>query len=320
MIILLSHLGWESELELFDLFPEIDGILGGHSHLSISPPAVVEGQKGHRFISQPGEWGQAVTRYDLVLNPKERMRIKVKSASLVPMSEEISEDESIKAEATSLWQQIQVKVNIPIGEAKVYLNGDRKDIRNQETNLGNLIADCIARSVGTEIAVINGGGIRSSIATGTITIGDCLNVLPFDNYLVKVEMTGETLINLFEQVRQTISTQTGFGGFLQVSEGLEVKYFKDATQVLFNGQPVDPQQHYFVATNDFLAGGGNGLTSFIDGISAESTGSLAADVFIKFIKENNIVEPSVEGRITIDLHLPKYKLPPGTLKTIPECR
>jgi 5'-nucleotidase len=236
------------------------------------------------------------------------------------MSKDVCEDEKIKAEATSLWQQIQVKVNIPIGKAKVFLNGDRKYIRNQETNLGNLVADCIARSADAEMAVINGGGIRSSIATGTITIGDCLNVLPFDNYLVKVEMTGETLLNLFEQVRQAISTQTGFGGFLQVSEGLEVKYFKDTTRVFFNEQPVEPQKHYIVATNDFLAGGGNGLTSFIDGVSAESTGLLAADAFIKFIKENETIEPSVEGRITIDLTLPQYKLPPGILKTIPECR
>jgi 5'-nucleotidase len=320
MIILLSHLGWERELELFALFPEIDGVLGGHTHLAISPPAVVEGERGHRFMSQPGEWGKAVTRYDIVLNPKDRTKLKVQRASLVPMSKDVCEDEKIKAEATSLWQQIQVKVNIPIGKAKVFLNGDRKYIRNQETNLGNLVADCIARSADAEMAVINGGGIRSSIATGTITIGDCLNVLPFDNYLVKVEMTGETLLNLFEQVRQAISTQTGFGGFLQVSEGLEVKYFKDTTRVFFNEQPVEPQKHYIVATNDFLAGGGNGLTSFIDGVSAESTGLLAADAFIKFIKENETIEPSVEGRITIDLTLPQYKLPPGILKTIPECR
>lgn len=66
MILLLSHLGWDRELQLFEEFPELDGILGGHTHLAINPPAVVTGARGHRFMSQPGEWGQFVTRSGLV--------------------------------------------------------------------------------------------------------------------------------------------------------------------------------------------------------------------------------------------------------------
>ncbi|MEW6713031.1 MAG: bifunctional UDP-sugar hydrolase/5'-nucleotidase, partial [Candidatus Riflebacteria bacterium] len=275
VILLLSHLGWEKELQLFENFPELDGILGGHSHLAISPPAVVEGPQGHRFLSEPGEWGKGVTRYDLIFDRDAERALQVTAAALVPMNEGIPEDGQIKQQADGLWQQIQVKVNIPIGKTSVYLNGDREHIRTRETNLGNLVADCVADTVAADMAVMNGGGIRSSIATGTVTIGDCLNVLPFDNYLIKVEMTGATLTKIFEQVREAIGHESGFGGFLQVSRGLQVKYYSNLVVVTFNGQPVEPLKKYTVATNDFLSGGGNGLTAFLESDTTESTGVLA---------------------------------------------
>jgi 5'-nucleotidase len=318
MILVLAHLGWDRELELFEQFPEVDGFLGGHTHLEISPPAVVEGEKGHRFISQPGEWGKGVTRYDISFNPLGNKRLLVDAAALVPMNAEISEDASIKEKSEALWQQIQVKVNIPIGKTEVFLNGERSAIRNGETNLGNLVADCIADVTAADMALINGGGIRSSVATGTVTIGDCLNVLPFDNYLMKLELTGADLVRVFEQVRAAITAEAGFGGFLQVSRGLEVKYYQNLVVVSFDGQPIDPQKTYIVATNDFLAGGGNGLTAFQNSSLSESTGVLAADAFIRYVKEMKHLNPQVEGRIKINLTLPKHKLPGKILKNIPK--
>lgn len=315
VVLALAHLGWDREIELFEKFPEIDGILGGHTHLEIS--AVVEGPNGHRFASQPGEWGKSVTRYDISFNRADSKKLTVEAAGLVPMSASLPEDAEIKKAADGLWQQIQVKVNIPIGQAEVFLNGDRVDIRSRETNLGNLIADCIATTVNAEIALINGGGIRSSINSGTVTVGDCLNVLPFDNYLIKLELPGSSLIRVFEQVREAIVKENGFGGFLQISRGLQVKYYKNLVVVTFNGMPIEPQQIYSVATNDFLSGGGNGLTAFMEANTAESTGVLAADAFIKFIKEQNQLTPIEEGRIEVNMKLPAAKMPGGLVKTIP---
>ncbi|GAB4282011.1 MAG: bifunctional metallophosphatase/5'-nucleotidase [Candidatus Rifleibacteriota bacterium] len=316
VIIALAHLGWDRELEIFEKFPEIDGVLGGHTHLENS--AVTEGPNGHRFIAESGEWGKGVTRLDVVYNPSAKRRFKVKAAALVTMDQNIAQDESIKAEAEGLWQQIQEKVNIPVGITTNYLNGDRTCIRTGETNLGNLVADCILDTVNAEIALINGGGIRSSIATGTITIGDCLNVLPFDNYLIKMEMSGATLIKIFDQVREAMIKETGFGGFLQVSRGLEVRYYKNMVQVTFNGIPVEPDHTYTIATNDFLSGGGNGLTAFMEAFQAESTGVLAADAFIKYIKEHKLISAHEEGRIKVDFKLPEPKSPEGVLKNIPD--
>ncbi|PKL41986.1 MAG: hypothetical protein CVV41_16170 [Candidatus Riflebacteria bacterium HGW-Riflebacteria-1] len=316
MILLLSHLGWERELELFEEFPEIDGILGGHTHLAIDPPAVVMGDRGHRFMSQPGEWGQHVTRYDIAFYRNSDHKVDVLSAGLVPMNKEKPEDKAMAQTVLKLWQQIEDKVNVVLGTAEVFLNGERDFIRNMETNLGNLVADCFADYTSADIALINGGGIRSSIATGSITVGDCLNVLPFDNYLVKLKMSGASIKRVFEKVAQEIEHAGGFGGFLQVSRGLQVNY-SGLLSVKFNGKELVDDQIYTVCTIDFLAAGGNGLAGFTEAVEAESTGKLTGDVFMKHIKAAASVAPVTENRIILRQTVKKVKMPKGTIKSIP---
>jgi 5'-nucleotidase len=318
MILVLSHLGWEKDLELFETFPEIDGFLGGHTHLAINPPAVVTGERGHRFISQPGEWGQHVTRYDISFYRHSRQKVEVAAAGLIPMESILPEDPEIADKARKLWEQIQVKVSVPLGRTEVFLNGERACVRNMETNLGNLVADCFAEMFPADMALINGGGIRSSIATGTITVGDCLNVLPFDNYLVRLTISGEALRRVFSQVAAEMSQPGGFGGFLQVSRGLEVDFSQPEVVVRYNGRLLDNDQLYTVTTNEFLAGGGNGLTAFTEAEQTESSGVMTADAFMKFIVAKQTVEPLTENRIKLANTVKKIKMPKGLVKSIPQ--
>lgn len=317
MILVLAHMGWEKELALFEMFPEIDGVLGGHTHLSIDPPAVVEGERGHRFISQPGEWGQAVTRYDISFHHHARQKVEVVAAGLIKMGNELPQDTEMADKTNQLWLQIQEKVNVPIGSTETFLNGERTYIRRVETNLGNLVADCFAEMMPSDMALINGGGIRSSIATGAITVGDCLNALPFDNYLVQVTLTGDSLRRIFGQVAQTLGEPGGFGGFLQVSRGLEVDYSQGEIQLKFNGKEVKGNNLYTVTTNEFLAAGGNGLTAFTEAVDFNSSGLMTADAFMKFIREKVTVNPQLENRIKTRQSVHKVKMPKGMVKCIP---
>ncbi len=318
IILILSHLGWDKEVQLLEAFPEIDGVLGGHTHLAIDPPIIVEGPKGHRFISQPGEWGSHVTRYDISFTKHfDKTHLTVKSAGLVPMTSNLPQDEEISKEANGLWEQIMEKVNVPLSKTLSFLDGERSNIRTRETNLGNLITDFLMDVVPADMAVMNGGGIRSSIATGTITIGDCLNVLPFDNYLVKLTLTGASIKKIFNQLAEKIATSPGFGGFLQVSKGLTVHYSAGSTEVKFMGKSIEDEKLYTLTTNDFLSWGGNGIPAFTEAVASESTGILAADGFMTFLKRNKEIDYSVEGRITSDLKIPAYKKPGSILKSIP---
>jgi 5'-nucleotidase len=319
VILILSHLGWDKEVQVLEAFPEIDGVLGGHTHLAIDPPIIVEGSRGHRFISQPGEWGSHITRYDISLTKQSnKTHLMVKSAGLIPMRSDLPQDDEILKEADGLWQQIMEKVNVPLSKTLNFLDGERANIRNHETNLGNLITDVLMDVVPADMAVMNGGGIRSSIATGTITIGDCLNVLPFDNYLVRLTLTGASIKKIFNQLAEKIATSPGFGGFLQVSKGLTVHYTNESTTVKYMGKAIEDEKLYTLTTNDFLSWGGNGIPAFTEAIASESTGILAADGFMTYLKQNKEINYSVEGRISSELKTPEYKKPGSIVKSIPQ--
>ena len=203
-----------------------------------------------------------------------------------------------------------------IGEAA--LNLDATHVRKQETNLGNLIADILRQTAGAQAAIINGGGIRIGIPKGPIKVKDVYAVLPFDNYLVAIKLTGK-------QIRETLeygvsSDAEKPGRFPQVS-GLSFTYNPRAPvgsrvkDVTIGGRPLDPQQEYTVATNDFLAAGGDGYQAFgealrssrdFSSIGGTLTGEKLVyndasrwlrDVVIDQIRNQKKVAPQVEGRI-----------------------
>src|SRR5690606_1091021 len=116
----------------------------------------------------------------------------------------------------------------------------------------------IRETVGSDIAVTNGGGIRASINAGEIKVADIYSVLPFDNTLVVVEMMGMDIIDALEHSVRALPEQSG--GFLQVS-GLTFEVDPKAQpggrviNVRVNGERISASKYYTVATNDFLAAG-----------------------------------------------------------------
>ncbi len=233
------------------------------------------------------------------------------------MNAEKPEDAAMAQSVLKLWQQVEDKVSTVLGTARVFLNGERDCIRKMETNLGNLITDCFSDYTDADICLVNGGGIRSSIATGPITVGDCLNVLPFDNYLIKLRLTGASLKKIFTRIAQGISQSGGFGGFLQVSRGMFVDYSQGEPLVKLNGSELVDDRLYTVCTTDFLAAGGDGLTGFTEAVESESTGKLTGDVFMRFIHSAASVAPATEGRIKLMHTVNKIKMPKGIIKNIP---
>ncbi|HOT26770.1 MAG TPA: bifunctional UDP-sugar hydrolase/5'-nucleotidase [Candidatus Ozemobacteraceae bacterium] len=309
-IFALTHSGWNRDLELAAQFPEITGFLGGHSHVFADPPLVEGNSAGHRFISQPGEFGTHVSRLDLRFEPDGTgARCIVTAAGLVPLTSDLPEDPSIKTTVNQLWKQVEEKTSEQLAETVTRLDGDRPLVRSQETNLGNVIADSLLNAVPGQIGLINGGGIRTSIAAGAVRIADCLNVLPFDNYLTSLRMYGSTIQRLFEQVRKEMTTTAGYGGFLQVSRGLNVKYTPSGVELTYLGRPLDPEAIYTVVTNDFLANGGNGLPQFTECVSSETTPVLCADALMQYVKKLKSIDARIEGRIDRQVELMPFRRP-----------
>lgn len=201
---------------------------------------------------------------------------------------------------TELVNEIKVKyeaenAQVVIENNLVELNGERSNVRVRETNLGNAVTDAIYAygqtgfSNKTSLAVTNGGGLRATIAKDQpVTKGDIIAVLPFGNIISQITVTGQQIQDMFtKSLSSALQTdkETGkflldengaplfeaSGGFLQIS-GATVFYdptFPVKERVLLIGilnpetgeyDDLDLEKTYYLATNDFLAAGGDGYT------------------------------------------------------------
>ena len=203
-------------------------------------------------------------------------------------------------------------------------------VRNQETNLGDLCADAYRAMGETDIAFVNGGGVRDTIPAGDVTYGQIIKVHPFGNALCTVEATGQEILDALEM---SVSSMPGeSGGFLQVS-GLkftvdmnvdstvvkdEKKMFvevsgdrriKDVEVLQADGSyaPIDPAKTYTLACHNYLLKDmGDGYTMFADNKFLSENVMLDNQVLINYIVEKlggtvgaDYVDPYGQGRITI---------------------
>ena len=182
-----------------------------------------------------------------------------------------------------------------IGQSDVFLNGNRgaagtpgsfqAGVRNAETNLGNLVADAMRHAGGTDIAIQNGGGIRTSINAGNVSVGDTFNVLPFTNLVdVAPSVNAEQLKTIMEHsVANASASGNADGRFAQVS-GMRVVYdttrasgerivsivLDDGTVLVQGGKVVDDARSFSLTTIDFTANGGDGYPFAAAGIEFEN--------------------------------------------------
>jgi 2',3'-cyclic-nucleotide 2'-phosphodiesterase (5'-nucleotidase family) len=154
-------------------------------------------------------------------------------------------------------------------------------------------------ATGADIALTNGGGIRASINPGEVTKGDVITVLPFGNYVIKQEITGEDILAAMEH---GLSAYPEAQGFFPHIAGMEVKFdaSKEAgnrvTEIMINGELLDESKTYTMATNDFLAAGGDNYTMFGDLKTITEYGGLD-EILIEWMSENGTDGAEVDDRI-----------------------
>ena len=229
-----------------------------------------------------------------------------------------------------------------VSNSPVELNGDRENVRVRETNLGNVVADSLYQygqtgfSHPTDIAVTNGGGLRETIAKDKpITKGNVIAVLPFGNTISQIQVTGQQVFDMFEKslgsilqvdkAGKTVLDENGqpllepSGGFLQIS-GAKVYYDTNlaadkrvlAIQVKNRAtglyEKLDLAKIYYLATNDFLAAGGDGYT-MLGGAREEGPSMDAA--FEDYLKTADLTqyEKVNPNSRTISVDSKTFKLP-----------
>ncbi|MBU0607387.1 MAG: 5'-nucleotidase C-terminal domain-containing protein, partial [Armatimonadetes bacterium] len=195
--------------------------------------------------------------------------------------------------------KLEKQMSQVVGQAGAPLDGERSRVRSQETNLGNLVADAMRERSEADVALVNGGGIRASIDAGPITLGELLTVLPFNNELVTLELTGDLLQQVLRHDAAGAAEEDN-GGFLQVS-GVSFTIRQGQTaDIKVGGKPLQADKTYKVATVDFLADGGNGYTAFQQGQNKRMVGVLLSQLVLDYLAAHEPVAPQVEGRIRVE--------------------
>ncbi len=298
-VILLSHLGYDGDQALASNVSGINLIIGGHTHTVLTTPTVVNGTN----IVQTGNYGNNVGKVVLEFEASANgVKVLNTRYRLIPIIDAIPEDPTIKAIIVPYNDEVTKKMSIVIGEALVTLDGERADVRSKETNLGDYIADWMKAISGADIAITNGGGIRASIPKGPISVGSAYTAIPFDNLLVKIELTGAQVVSSLENGFSQV--ELGAGRFPQIS-GIRVKVDlkkpagSRVVEVLFNGKTIELDKVYTVVVNNFMAAGGDGYTVMKKAKSSKwVTGNWMRDDLVDYIKANPKVDVTVDGRIT----------------------
>jgi 2',3'-cyclic-nucleotide 2'-phosphodiesterase (5'-nucleotidase family) len=214
-------------------------------------------------------------------------------------------DPAITASVKGYTDKLDKELGVEIGVTETPLDSRRATVRSQEAAIGNLIADAIRAATGSDVAITNGGGIRADkqYPAGTkLTRKDILAELPFGNRTVKMEIKGDQLRLALEN--GVAKVETGAGQFPQVS-GLTMKVdlSKPAgsrvLEVNIGSAPLDPAKTDLLATNDFMAVGGDGYTSFKTGkvLVDMAAATIMASQVIDYVAEKKTISPKVEGRI-----------------------
>lgn len=263
VIIALSHLGIEGDVSsklLAETVTGIDLIIDGHSHSDLDYGLEVNGT----LIVQAGEKSKnlGVVKFDI-----EDGKVISVYAYQYDKSEAAAGDEKqvILDLVTELKALNAIIENEVVAYSPVELNGERAFVRTGETNLGNMLTEALLDISGADIALTNGGGIRTSIDIGDVTKGEVLTVLPFGNTVRVIELTGADVIAAIEN--GIAKYPEANGGFPHIA-GITVKFdsTKEAgsrvVEILVNGVLLDETTTYTLVTNDFLVAGGDGYKMF----------------------------------------------------------
>jgi 5'-nucleotidase len=302
VVIAMTHQDMPDDIQLVKEVPGIDLVIGGHDHVSMQQ------QFGGTWITKADADAESIIVYDVTVSPSGGVR----TAPLrVVLDSTVPRDAAIDAQVQRWLVELANRLggNETIGKTKFLLEGVEPAVRGRETALGNLLADVARERMKTDIAVINGGGIRinDNIPSGPITKYDMEGIFYYSNTLVAFPATGQQLLDM---LRNSVSrVDAGDGRFLQVS-GLRLRYHPrdgryavNAEDVEVNGKPIDVNARYTVATVNYLyeKGEEDGYTLFAAAtrppkIHTEREVDFRAAVE-EYIRSRGQVETNIEGRI-----------------------
>ncbi|TIO78396.1 MAG: LysM peptidoglycan-binding domain-containing protein [Mesorhizobium sp.] len=317
-IIAVTHIGYNRERDVIAKIPGVDVVVGGHSHTLLSNtdpkaagpyPTMVDNPDGYKVpVVQAASYSKYLGEFKVVFD--DNGVVKEASGDPIFLDKSITPDPAVLARIKELGAPIEALKNKEVAETTKPIDGSRENCRARECEMGNLVSDAVLDRVkgqGVEIVISNGGGLRASIDQGTVTMGEVLTVLPFQNTLATFKISGKDLVAGLESGLSQI--EDGAGRFPQVA-GLKYSFDKSvapnagrvkSVEVMENGAwaPVNPDKQYLVATNNYVRQGGDGYKVFAEkATDAYDYGPGLEQVVADYLGAHRPYTPKLDGRIT----------------------
>lgn len=301
LTIILTHIGFESDLELAKLLkPEwgVDMIIGGHSHTILEKPAKVN----NILIAQAGVGSDQIGRFDIIIDDDTNSIIEYKW-QLVPINNtNASPDQKLAEYINSFKDTVDRKYAVMVCKLAQKLTHPQREI---ETSLGNLIADAFTENAECDVMLVGSGSIRIKEMGPLVTLKDFLACFPYDDSLHRFEINGLQMKKIFAHFMRP-ENRTGEGECYQVNHQVKAVYNdqeKKLVSLQINAKEVEDEKLYTLCLQGFHF---NNSPSYLN-ISREellTTGkhkvvtTSAQDVLEEYLRNHQNMNSVIEGRLT----------------------
>lgn len=298
VVVALTHLSMSEDKQLARC-SGVDVIIGGHEH------TLLESMSGHAPIFKMTSDARELGRIDLNIS-KSTGRLESIDWQVIPVTDKIKEDVAF-APLNEKYGALLKSLEQTIGRTEVELDIKSADVRTQETNMGDFIADVFRQATGADVALVNGGSIRADtiIEPGILTKRDVLSMLPYSNRVVKLQVTGAVIRAALEHGVGSLGEESQPGRFPQVS-GLRYEYHASRkpgariTSITVNSKPLEDRRTYTLATTNYIAiDAGDGYSMFRNAtvLIPAAQAPIESEILQKAIASVPAIAPKIDGRI-----------------------
>ena len=306
VVIAITHSRNDVDCELADRVPGLDLILGGHDH---GYALYESAQTGVPMVKSGTDFRDLTSVKITVDGGGEDATVKVAwPPGRIPVNSSIEEDASVNDTVSYFHDVVAERMKKPIGSCTVDLDARVINVRRVESVVGNLISDVYRATYRADVAIINGGSIRSDsvIPAGELNMDNVMTLFPFEDTCAFIEVTGDQLFEALENgVSRTPAQDGRFAHYSGITFSFDHSLQKgskvDPGSVLVNGAPFDRSASFKVATNSFLAAGREGYKMFGEGktkeLIAEEYGITVHQALTDYLKKNSPLSPKLERRI-----------------------
>jgi 5'-nucleotidase/UDP-sugar diphosphatase len=300
LTILLTHIGFESDLELARfLRPEwgVDIIIGGHSHTILEEPTRENGI----LIAQAGVGTDQVGRFDILVDDDTNSIIEYRW-QLIPIDEKIAEpDRRLEEYINSFKEEVDRKYNTIICKFARALTHPAREV---ETSLGNLIADAFAEVAECDVMLVGSGSIRVKELGPLVTLRDLLTCFPYDDVLTRYTIDGSKLKGIFSYTMRT-ENRNSEGECYQVNNKVKAVYSDKKHELIslsVNGMGVEDTENYSICLQGYHF---NNSKAYLGISQEELSGSgkrkmvstSVQEVLEEYLRNNQNINSKVEGRL-----------------------